>query len=79
MDCTTNDAGKDRTMIEEYCDDNFGCWHDTDEEEVREFYHNVQSRSVWKVCSICDEKVKLLPLYDKCNSCMDKMERGQFI
>jgi hypothetical protein len=63
-------------MTEGYYDDNFGSWHDTDEEEVREFYHSVQVRSVWKVCSICDEKVKLLPQYDKCNSCMDRMERG---
>jgi len=62
--------------MEEYYDDNFGSWHDTDEEEVREFYHSVQARSVWKVCSICDEEVKLLPQYDKCDSCMDRMERG---
>jgi len=63
-------------MIEEYYDDNFGSWHDTDEEEVREFYHNVQARSVSKVCAMCGEKVKLLPQYDKCDRCMDMMERG---
>ena len=63
-------------MTEEYYDDNFGCWHDTDEEEVREFYHSVQARSVSKVCAICGEKVKLLPQYDKCDRCMDMMERG---
>jgi len=63
-------------MAEEYYDDNFGGWHDTDEEEVREFYHNVQVRSVLKECTMCGENGKLLAQYDKCNSCMDRMERG---
>ena len=61
----------------DYYDDNFGHWDmDDDQEEGQAFYLKVQDESVWKVCSMCDEKVQLLPAYDKCNSCMDKLERG---
>ena len=64
--------------MEDYYDDNFGHWDmDDDAEEKKAFYRQVQNESVWKVCSLCDEKVKLRPEYDKCNSCMDKMERGE--
>ena len=63
--------------MSKYYDDNFGHWDmDDDQEERQEFYHQVQKESVWKVCSICDEKVKLRPEYDKCNSCMDTIESG---
>jgi hypothetical protein len=57
-------------------DDNYGDWHDTDDEDVRAFYKQVQRESVWKRCSICGRKVKLRPDYDKCNSCCEKIERG---
>jgi hypothetical protein len=61
----------------EYYDDNFGKWDmEDDREEKQQFYRRVQSESVWKVCSLCDEKVKLRQEYDKCNSCMDNLERG---
>ena len=60
-----------------YYDDNFGCWDvDDDQEEQQAFYRKVQDESILKVCSMCDEDVKILPQYDKCNSCMDKLERG---
>jgi len=49
---------------------------DDDQEEQQAFYRKVQDESTWKVCSICDEDVKILPQYDKCNSCMDKLEGG---
>jgi len=63
--------------MSEYYDDNFGCWDmDDDQEEQQAFYRKVQDESTWKVCSICDEDVKILPQYDKCNSCMDKLEGG---
>ena len=63
--------------MEDYYDDNFGHWDmDDDQEEQQAFYRKVQNESIWKVCSICNEKVKLRPEYDKCNSCMDKLERG---
>ena len=57
-------------------DDNFGSWHDCEDEETMGFYRQVQNESVWKICAICDNKVKLRPQYDKCNSCMERMERG---
>ena len=61
----------------DYYDDNFGHWDmDDDQEERQTFYRKVQDESIWKVCSLCDEKVKILQQYDKCNSCMDKLERG---
>ena len=64
-------------MTEEYHDDNFGHWDMDDEfEDKQKFYKQVQKESVWKVCSICDQKVKLRPEYDKCNACMDRMESG---
>ena len=47
-----------------------------EEEENGDFYNKIQRRSVLKTCSICDRKVKLLPEYDKCNSCMEDMEKG---
>jgi hypothetical protein len=63
--------------MEDYYDDNFGRWDmDDDQEEQQVFYRKVQDESIWKVCSMCDEDVKILPQYDKCNSCMDKLERG---
>jgi hypothetical protein len=58
-------------------DDNFGNWHDTDDDETRHFYREVQNRSVLKTCSICGRKVKLMPQYDKCDSCCRKIESGQ--
>jgi hypothetical protein len=61
-------------------DDNFGNWEEPecqeDREEKRKFYKQVQDASVWKVCSLCDQEVKLLPHYDKCDSCMRKLESG---
>lgn len=60
-------------------DDNYGEWHDCDERETREFYAQVQRESVWKTCSICGKRVKLRRDYDKCNSCMERMELGQDI
>lgn len=60
----------------EFYDDNFGHWHDTDEEEVREFYRDVQQRSVRKRCQGCGRMVNILPHYAYCNSCADRRERG---
>tara|TARA_Y100000310_G_C20413149_1_gene683030 strand:+ start:577 stop:777 length:201 start_codon:yes stop_codon:yes gene_type:complete len=61
----------------EYYDDNFGEWDmEGDSEEKQQFYKQVQSESILKECSLCEEKVKLRREYDKCNSCMDKLERG---
>ena len=61
-----------------YYDDNFGNYHDMDNDpdETREFYNDVQKRSIWKVCSICGERVKIMPHYDKCNSCCERLENG---
>jgi hypothetical protein len=62
-----------------YYDDNFGCYEmDDDPEETARFYREVQDSSVYKICVICERKVKLLPHYDKCDSCMRQIERGGY-
>ena len=66
--------------MKDFYDDNFGSWNVPDEPEeyyeMEKFYKAVKDESVWKVCSLCGEKVKLRPAYDKCNSCMEKLEKG---
>jgi hypothetical protein len=57
-------------------DENYGQWHDTDDEETRDFYKYTARNSVTKRCSICGRMVKIMPQYDKCNSCCERMERG---
>jgi hypothetical protein len=57
-------------------DDNFGFWDDADDPAMREFYGQVQSRSVVKSCEGCGREVRLLPEYAYCNGCADAMERG---
>lgn len=60
-------------------DDNFGdydmgdSWQDR--EEIAAFYRQVQRDSVEKTCSICGRQVRLLPYYDKCDSCCRRMEQ----
>lgn len=56
-------------------DDNFGVWDVRDEDDV-EFYKEVSRRSVEKVCSMCGRTVRIMPQYDKCNSCADALEGG---
>lgn len=58
-----------------YYDDNFGHWEIEDQDDI-DFYHQVQKESVWKKCVICGKRVKLRPDYDKCNSCVEQIERG---
>ena len=57
-----------------YYDDNFGEWDIEDEDDIR-FYFQVQEENVLKTCVICGREVMLRPEYDKCNSCMEQMER----
>jgi hypothetical protein len=63
-----------------YYDDNYGHWNEPDGEEDRiekeKFREFVKKDSVLKICSLCDQEVWLRRSYDKCNSCMDKLERG---
>ena len=59
-----------------YYDDNFGHWDDMEDPENVDFYRYVQSRSVLKVCSICECEVRIMPQYDKCNDCADRIESG---
>jgi len=59
-------------------DDNFG-WYEydsSDEQDTREFYREVQSRNVSKMCRGCGRRVNILPQYAYCNSCADALERG---
>ena len=58
-----------------YADDNFGIYHIEDEYDL-DFYHQVQSESVWKNCAACGQSVKLRPDYGICNSCAEILERG---
>lgn len=59
-----------------YYDDNFGHWEDMDDPDMREFYLDVQRRSVVKKCVLCRRKVKILPQYDKCDNCTRQIETG---
>jgi len=59
-----------------YYDDNFGHWDNTDDPEVRAFYHKVQRESVIKACKGCGRKVRLRRDYVICNACADRAERG---
>ena len=59
-----------------YYDDNFGFYEGTDDEDVREFYHYVQEKSVRKKCKGCGRWVNILPKYAYCDSCANKIERG---
>ena len=60
----------------EYYDDNFGHWHNMDEPDMKDFYSDVQKRSVLKTCVGCNQKVKILPEYDVCDNCATKREQG---
>ena len=60
-----------------YWDDNFGHYDMSDSpEETVAFYNDVQRRNVEKTCVCCGRRVMILPHYDKCGSCADKIERG---
>ena len=59
-----------------YYDDNFGHWHDMDDPDMVEFYHQVQRESVLKTCERCGRQVRLRPDYAICNSCADAIEHG---
>lgn len=59
-----------------YYDDNFGHWEDMDDPENREFYRDVQRRSVTKTCAGCGRRVRILPQYAYCDSCARKREQG---
>jgi Neuraminidase (sialidase) len=63
-------------MSRSYYDDNFGHWHDMDDADNVEFYHETQRKSVWKRCQRCGNRVKIKPEYGICNSCADAIERG---
>jgi hypothetical protein len=59
-----------------YYDDNYGEWHDMQDEDTREFYHATQRTNVRKKCVICGRMVNIQPQYDKCNACCEQLERG---
>ena len=59
-----------------YVDENFGVWHDMEDEDVINFYHRVQKESKSIQCRTCKYVVKLLPQYDLCNSCAELGEKG---
>ena len=63
-------------MPRSYYDDNFGHWHDMDDEDVHAYYLDTQRRSVRKKCQGCGRSVRILPDYAYCNSCADKREQG---
>lgn len=63
-----------------YFDDNYGSWNEPDCEddiiEQSKFIEWVKKDSIEKTCSLCGNKVILRKEYDKCNSCMEILERG---
>ena len=61
-----------------YYDDNFGEWDGMDDEEMREFYRQVQEENVEKKCVDCGRMVNIRPHYECCNSCADQRERGGY-
>ena len=60
-----------------YYDDNFGHWEDMDDPDMRDFYFQVQQTNVEKECAKCERMVSIQPHYAICNSCADRMERGE--
>lgn len=59
-----------------YNDDNFGEYDIHDDEDV-EFYFRIQDTNVEKKCKGCGRTVKIQPQYAYCNSCANKIERGE--
>ena len=63
-----------------YDDDNYGHWDEPECEEDRiekeKFRKMVEKDSELKVCVYCEREVWLRKSYNKCNSCMEKLERG---
>lgn len=62
-----------------YYDDNFGFYENMDEPEMTEFYDQVQRESVDKECQGCGRHVRIRPDYAYCNSCAERIERGEDI
>jgi len=58
-----------------YNDDNYGQWSDCNE-DMQDFYHQVQATNVSKVCKGCEQVVNIQPHYAYCNSCAEVIERG---
>ena len=59
-----------------YYDDNYGHWKGMEDEEMQQFYHQVQKESVIKKCKDCGETVRIRRTYSICNSCMEVREYG---
>lgn len=61
-----------------YYDDNYGHWDEdpADYEDNMAFRRHVEQNSVWKICSICGEEVKIQRHYDKCDACCRQIENG---
>ena len=59
-----------------YYDDNFGHWDNMDDPDMQAFHKETQRKSVWKKCSGCGRRVRILPDYAYCNSCATKREQG---
>lgn len=59
-----------------YYDDNFG-FYDMSEAETAEFYEQVQRESIEKECEGCGRQVRIRPGYAYCNSCAERLERGE--
>ena len=62
--------------MDSFHDDNFGEWHDMDDEDMVAFYHKTQATNVEKICVDCGQKVMIQPDYECCNSCANLRERG---
>ena len=63
-----------KKKIKYYHDDNYGHWDNPEDEEFKQV---VRDECVKKTCRLCGEEVYLRQAYDKCNTCVEKLERGQ--
>jgi hypothetical protein len=61
-----------------YYDDNFGHWDEMENPEMRNFYRNVQKKSIKKICVDCKREVKILPDYECCDQCATRREQGGY-
>ena len=61
----------------EYYDDNFGHWEGMQDEEAIRYYKYIQQTNVEKECNKCGRMVSIQPQYAICNSCAERLERGE--
>ena len=62
--------------MQTYYDENFGHWDMDSDPDALDFYRECQRRSKETTCQGCKRTVRLLPHYNYCSGCCDRIERG---